>query len=328
MSPKSKISKQKMRVGGIPLMLVTGGFDAVAVVLDQEIGDKSKAVFLLVDSVSHDVDTKLLVIEEAFDGNVEMAKAKIPNTDLDRHFGAGFKAVNFIATLDQGIRYASTANGFARRGAVDHGVILRKLGMTVFDAQGRVKGASTGGNTLFLYSQRLSGRTDFAWNARELRRVPFDLGRETVRHTVVGGKGVMVAEAGGNRAMIATTEEIGAFVSGASDVAFAHRLEIPGRIVDLALGAKAQGNAYSVVVTTDRAFIPLQIAFRGDAPVVFPNLDRAVGLDGTVRDLGGAVKITDDYVVFFGHASISFVPIAQLREPFATFFRSGYFLTA
>lgn len=328
MSQTSKVSRQKMRIGGIPLMLLTGAFDDVVRAFGEEIGDRSKAVFLLVDGASPEVSSKLLVIEEEFDGNVEAAKGMIPNMDLDRHFVAGFKAVNFIAALDGGIRYASTASGFARHGAVDHGVVLRKLGTVVFDAQGRVTGSANGGNTLFLYSQRIVGRTDFAWDGRTFRRVTFDLGRETVRHTVVGGRGVMVAEAGGNRALLATAEDIAAFVAGNARECFVHRLEIPGRVIDLALGAKAQGNAYSVVATTDRAFVPVQLAFRGGAPTVLVNLDRAVELDGTVRDLGGAVKITDSHVVFFGRAHVSFVPIAQLREPFLTFFRDGYSLTA
>lgn len=321
------VHKQRLRLGGVPLLLYSGGFDAVTSALAAEIADASKLVFVLVDGNRVDLDAKLLTIEEDYDGDVDRAKAQIPILDLDRHFEGGYRAVNFLAQLDGGVRYASAADGFQRGRQVDHGVLLRKLGVTVFDDAGRVRGSRDGSNTLFLYSMRMTPRADFAWKGAVFRRVTFDLAREAVRHTVIGGRAVMIAETDGTRAMIATAGDVAAFLRGAIQEPYLHRLDLAGRVVDLSLATKGPGDGYTLFVTTDRRFVPVRVAFRGDAPAVILNLDAAVERDGTVRDLGGVVKVTDAHVVFFGQTNVTFAPIAGLRDPYRAFFR-GDFSTA
>lgn len=315
---------KRLRLGGVPLLLFSGGFDAVMRALDKEVSDKSKLVFVLVDGASVDIDTRLLTVDDGFVGDVDQAKAQISNVDLDRHFEPRFKAVVFLAQLDDGIRYASTAKEFRLFRQVDHHILLRKFGAIVFDALGRVRGARDGLRTLFLYSNRLTPRADFVWNASAFRQAAFGLGRETVRHTVVGGMGVMVAEAGGNRAQIATKDDLAALLAGSSAETFGHRVELGGRVVDLSLANKGRGNAYTVFVTTDRAFVPVQIAFRHGVPTVHLNLEQMVERDGTVRDLGGVVKVTDTDAVFFGQTNVTFAPIAGLRDPYRSFFGGNF----
>lgn len=316
----SGLVKRFLTFSNVPLTLYEGPFDAVASALGTDIRDKTKPVLIAVDVTNVDCVTRLLTVNDAFDGDVDGAKAMIPLFALNALLEGGYRAVTCIAALDHGIRYASVASGFSDA-RVDFGTLLRKLGKTLFDERGCVLG-SNNANTLFLYSPRLSGRADFAWSLTRMRAVSVPLDRGTVRHTVIGRSGVMVAAAGDNRAALASAEEMAAFVEGASDRAYPHALELAGRIVDLALASRGPGNTYGVVLTTDRQFIPLQVTFRGQRPSVHLHAEGAVDIDGTVRDLGGAVKVTDRHVVFFGQSAITFCPIAGLREPFRAFFSS------
>lgn len=316
------VLRESSVVGGIPLLLVSGSFDDVVGVLDREVADKSQLVLFQVNPSSVHADARMLVIDGAFVGDVERAKAQIPNHELDRRLGGVFHTITFLASLED-VRYASASASILRSGGgLDHGMILRKLAANVFDELGRVKGSPSGATTLFLYSHRLTPRADFAWIGHQFRRVPFDLGRETVRHTVVGRSIVMVATAGDNRLVAAASHDIAAYVRGGSVDPFRSRFELVGRITDLSLGVKARGNAYKVIVTTDAAYIPLTVAIRDGSVSVFPDFEAQVALDGSVRDLGGAVKLAGDHAVFFGQSAVRFVRYVDLRPPFDAFFRS------
>lgn len=316
----SGLVKRSLAFSNVPLTLYEGPFDAVASALGTDIRDKTKPVLIAVDVTNVDCTTRLLAVDDAFGGDVDGAKSVIPLSALNALLEGGYRAVTCIAALDHGTRYASVVSGFSDA-RVDHGTLLRKLGKMLFDDRGCVLG-SNNANTLFLYSPHLSGRTDFAWSSTRLRAVPVPLDRGTVRHTVIGRAGVMVAAAGDNRAVLASAEEIAAFVEGATDRAYPHSLELAGRIVDLALASRGPGNTYGVVLTNDRQFVPLQVTFRDRRPTVHLHAEGAVDIDGTVRDLGGAVKVTDRHVVFFGQRAITFVPIEGLRDPFRAFFSS------
>lgn len=309
-------------VVGVPLLFVSGPLNDVITVLDHEVADKAQLVSFQIGGAGVHPEARMLLIDESCETPVEHAKMRIPTFEIDRHFGQGFHAIAFLSALD-GIRYASASSTLATRSGIDHVSALRALARVVFDENGRVRGSATEDSTLFLYTQRLMPRTDFAWDDAHFRRVPVELGgRCTIRHTVIGRRVVLAAAAGDNRLTAATADSIAAFVRDGEDPPFHAHCQVAGRVVDLALGVRLSDRAHGVIVSTDVSYISLAVSTDADATSIRADGRAPITIDSHMRDLGGVVRLSHDHAVFFGPTNVRFVPYAEIPSPYDAFFRS------